>query len=94
MLDNYFYDYPACKLTVSTTRQAVDSLKYALTEGQKLIELRTEERDLKVLETSNLRQALAAQEKLTKVEVKKARKKGFRVGFIIGVSLSLLGLTL
>jgi len=84
LLDNYFYDMPACTLAVDKSRSAIDSLRVALTDGQTLIQLRTEQRDAKVNELTELRSALLATDEATKLKVKKARKSGF----IGGVSLS------
>jgi len=84
LLDNYFYDMPACTLAVDKSRSAIDSLRVTLTNGQTLIQLRTEQRDAKVKEANELRLVIKASEEATKLKLKRAKKRGF----ISGVSLS------
>lgn len=52
LLDAFHYDLPACNRTVVDYSHAADSLKLALVAGEKVIELRTEQRDLKVIEAT------------------------------------------
>lgn len=75
---------PACTLAVDKFKQSVDSLKFAVTAGQTLIDLRTNQRDLKVNEVIELRKASEASKEAHRIREKQQRK----LGRIEGIGLS------
>lgn len=85
LLDSYAYDLPSCNNSVVKLDSALHGLKIALTAGQTLIELRTKERDLKVDEVKELRQASIKTESLHKIDLKIQRKKSFKKGIGVGI---------
>lgn len=83
-----------CDTLVNKLSQTVDSLKVALTAGQALIDVRTEERDLKVKESQLWESRFENKEALQKIELKRAKDKGNKkglagvvVGILIGIAL-------
>jgi len=74
---------PLCTTTLNTFKAANDSVRQALADGGSLIKLRTEERDLKVIESDNLRQALTKTEQAGVLKEKQARNRGRKQGGII-----------
>jgi len=83
LLDVYAYKYPKAIETTIKLDSTVQGLKIALQEGNALIDLRTEQRDLKVIESDNLRQALTKTEQAGVLKEKQARKNGRTFGVIM-----------
>lgn len=71
-------------MTVSKSQATIDSLKLALNAGSELIELRTLERDAKVKEAELWSKRFENFEKLSEAEKKQAKRKGFKIGVIVG----------
>lgn len=78
LLDAYHYDLPACNSTLIKYAVAADSLQHALNAGSKVIELRTEQRDLKALEATQWQSLYINSEQKRNQEAKKGRKRLFK----------------
>lgn len=76
LLDVYFYDQPSCMETVDKLKSANDSVRQALADGGVLIKLRTEQRDAKAFEVSELRLSSSASQEAHKIRERQQRKRG------------------
>ena len=87
LLDAYAYDLPSCLSTVNKYSIASDSLKQAINAAMVLIDLRTQERDLKVKEAKDLDLLLKNNEAQQKVDLKLGKAKARKTGFLLGIGV-------
>jgi len=94
LLQAYFYTLPACDSTVIAYQVALKKADSAIHSANKVILLRTQQRDLKALEAETLVSQIAIGDKIHKQELKQAKKKGFKVGSISTGIVSILVIVL
>jgi len=94
LLDNYFFIAPSCDSTVIAYQVALQKADSAINSANKVILLRTQQRDLKVLESETLASQIAIGDKIHKQELKQAKSKGFKTGSITTGIVSILVIVL
>lgn len=94
LLQVYFYTLPACDSTVNAYQIALQKSDSVIHSGNQLIILRTQERNLKVLESETWEKRFNNQERLYIIESKKTLKKGRRQGLLLGGGIGLILLVL
>lgn len=95
LIQAYFYTLPACDSTVNAYQVALIKYDTALHRAEKVILIRTQERDLKVLESETWQKRFDNADALHESQLKTEKKKGFKWGAIItGTGFTILDILL
>lgn len=83
LLQSHFYILPPCDSTVNSLNVTLEKFNITFNEQSKILQLRTEQRDLKVLEADLWQRRFENQKDIHKTELKEATKKGIKLGSIL-----------
>lgn len=83
LLQAYFYTLPACDSTVNALNITLEKFNITFNEQSKIIELRTQQRDLKVIEANLWQKRFENAANIHQMELKQAKKKGRKQGVIL-----------
>lgn len=83
LLQSHFYILPSCDSTVIAYQKALELADSTINSANKVILIRTQQRDLKVLEAYTCEQRFSNQKTIHQQELKQATKKGRKQGIIL-----------